>query len=333
MTIGENLTTFGGLPVVTVASDATEFPAQSGPVAWRYAADHDDSASAEASLYAWLQRVPDKESVTALLVGPWPQAYQQVAPIGELAAAAEFLTGLRHLFLGEMTFEENEISWINHGDMFEFLGAWQEQLETLRIRGSKGLVMDPIISSTLTELAFESGGLPGGIVEALGRSTLPALRDLELWLGSKWYGATVTAEQLALLLAGTATPALERLGLMDSDDPLRDVTALAGSPLLGRIRVLDLSKGVLGDECVPLLTGGAFAHLQRLVIDHHFLSAEGRSRLVEGLAGVRVELSDEQEADASEFPDAAEDFPGLASLPEAPEPVEPYAGRWVAVGE
>ncbi len=323
MTIGEHLQTFGGLPVVTVEGDAP-FPATDGPVAWRSAFEYDAPGSADEALAGWLARVPAPESVTALLVGPHPEPYDNLVPVGALAEAAGSFPALEHLFLAELTYEENEISWTHHGSLDPVLAALGGQLRTLRVRGGydydgsgapSPYTFTPFTSTSLRELAFESGGLPGEIVAALAASTLPALESLEIWFGSDNYGATTTVEQVAQLCASDGLPALTHLSLCNSEDPLAHLGALRGSPLLARIKELDLSKGVVGDECVEILTDASFAHLETIRIEHHYLTEEGVARLAAGLPdSLTIHLDEAQHI-------------------EDDDETGPYAGRWIEVSE
>lgn len=312
--IGENIEQFGGLPVVTVQAGA-QFEAQTGPVAWRYAAEYDDSTPAEESLAAWLAAVPAPETVTALLVGPWTEPYENDTPVAALAGAADRFPALTHLFIGEMTYEENEISWINHTALDPVLDAYVGRLVELRVRGANKLAFAPFTSTTLQTLAFETGGMPEGIVTSLAESNLPALTALELWLGTEEYGAGVTAEELAALAASPGLGSVRSLGLRNSDDPLRDLGALADSALLARITSLDLSLGVVGDECVDLLAGASFAHLERIDLTHHYLTEDGQARLRAALPNAEITIDEAEE------------------LEDEDEYEGPYAGRWVETGE
>lgn len=314
MTISENVDTFAGLPVITVEGE-DEFPTVEGPVAWRSAFDFDGPAPAEA-LPAWFARVPAPETVTALLIGPWAEAYENSTPVAQIAAAGERFPHLKHLFVAEMTFEENEISWINHENFDPLLAVWANRLETLRVRGSNNLTFTPFSSTTLKELAFESGGLPGSIVASVAGSTLPALTHLEFWLGDSNYGYSVTTDELSAALSGTATPALRHLGVRNSPEPLRDLEVIAASPLLGQLETLDLSLGVLGAECLPLLTGGGFSHLRSLDISHHFLGDEQLASLRAALPNTTVTADEQGELDDDEADSG-----------------ELYAGRYVSVSE
>ncbi|GAA3119173.1 hypothetical protein GCM10010466_07560 [Planomonospora alba] len=105
-----------------------------------------------------------------------------------LAAHAHRLPRLRSLFLGLVEPEHWEISWIQQGDITPVLEAFP-RLRRLDVRGSDGLVLRPVRHAHLEILRFETGGLPGHVVRALGRCELPALTHLELWRGTAPAGA------------------------------------------------------------------------------------------------------------------------------------------------
>lgn len=319
MSISENVTTFGGLPVVTVEGDQegrATFPAQSGPVAWRATFDYHEGGTPEEVLSTWITCVPEPETVQALLLGVWPEPYENQTPVQALVAASDRFPALKHLFIAEVTFEENEISWIDLGDLTPVIEAWAGRLETLRVRGSQNLVIAPFTSETLTELAFENGGLPAGVPQALAASTLPALRHLEIWLGDEEYGYDTTTVDVEALLANPSFGAVRHLGLRNVGEPLEYLTVIAASPLLAQLTTLDLSLGVFGDECVDLLTSGAFSHLTKIDLSHHYFTGRGITALRAGLSGTELVLDDHQ---------SLED--------EGDDPENPYDGRWIAVSE
>lgn len=312
MTISTSLSQFHGLPVATVET-GTPFPPVPGPVAWRYAVEGDgEDADHDGLLRSWLAGLPHPGSVTALVVGPWGDVYEAPLPLRPLIEAKPRLTGLRALFLGEMTFEECEISWITQTDITPVLRAFHDQLEVLYVRGGQHLVLQPGGSTVLRELVIETGGLDGSVVDAIARSRLPALQRLDLWLGTEEYGATTTDHELTPLLSGAATPNLQHLALKNSDRPLENIALLAGSPLLPRLMSLDLSMSTTGDECLPLLTSGAFAHLRGLDLHYHYLSDPAMDHLRQALPHTVLNLSEQEEPDSTEPEDS---------------------GRYVAVGE
>jgi hypothetical protein len=304
MTINERLTTFAGLRVVDFEpGENADTPGDPSAVAWRVAEnDYDDESEDQASpkflakFEAFLNS-PVAPAATAVIIGAWGYAAINPAPINEVCAAAPRLPALRHLFIGDVTFEECEISWIKQGDVTPVFAAYPDLL-TLRVRGTDGLDLRPVRHGALQEFAIESGGLPTSIIEVIAESDLPALRHLELWLGTDNYGGDANANDLATILTGARLPALEYLGLRDAEIADEVAAALAGAPVVARLKTLDLSLGALSDVgATALLTGQPLTHLRRLDLHHHFLSEPMMARLRDELtpAGVEVDLSDRQE--------------------------------------
>ena len=296
--INHHIDTFAGLPVVEFAPDQPP-PADPGAVAIRLSSGFEETEQFQAAwdaLFAadWVGQVP------ALVIGDWGDAYDSAIDIENLAAQADRLTSLRAVFLAELTQEESEISWIQQGDVTPLLRAFP-RLEVLRVRGSDGLELAAGTYPGLRELAVETGGLPVGIVRAIAASKLPALRHLELYLGTDNYGGDVDVPDLAPILAGANLPALTYLGLRDSEIADQVAAAVASAPVVARLHILDLSLGTLSDVgAAALLTGQPLTHLRKLDLHHHFLTEEMAERVRAELesAGVEVDLS-EAELDAS----------------------------------
>ena len=294
MTINEHVTTLNGLPVFSFDPEG-ELPEDSAAVAWRIEAEEFESPPEEfaARLEALVSRVPEGQ-IRALIIGEWGSAYDSGPPIDLLVSLAPRLSGLRALFLGEMTFEECEISWIHQGDVTPLLTAFPA-LEVLRVRGAEGLELQPVRHATLRELAFESGGLPGAVVRAVGASDLPVLRRLELWLGTSEYGADATVEDLGPILVGDRLPGLRHLALCDAEIADAVATAIATAPVVAQLDVLDLSMGVLSDEgATAMFAGQSLSVLERLDLHYHFLTPAMQERVTAALPEVEVDLSDAQ---------------------------------------
>lgn len=283
-------TTLAGLPVVTPKPGP--FPTVTGPVTWRYSVPHDLSESVrdEGILFReWVGAMPNRAEQTAVVLGMWATAYDSPPPLAALAEVAPELPALRHLFIGDMTFEECEISWINQDDYTGLLDAYGDRFETLWIRGTTYLELPTgHTHPALRDLQIESGGLPGTVVEAISSSNFPALERLGLWFGDAQYGADVTPEQYRALLDSRALSSVTHLGLANSDQCDERWPAIAESALLRRVTHLDLSRSTGGDELLPLLTGGAFGHLAELDVDENFFTDAGIAQLRAGLPGVRV---------------------------------------------
>lgn len=238
--------------------------------------------------------------VQALVIGNWGDPAESAPPIAEIAALAERMPDLRALFLADMTPDECEISWIQHGDITPLFAAFPA-LEVLRVRGSKGLTLAPVTHTALRELTFETGGLPGEVARAVAASDFPALEHLELWFGEEEYGCDATLPDIAPVLAGERLPALRHLGLRNCEFADLLAAALAEAPIVPRLTSLDLSLGLLSDEGVEaLLDGRPLTHLTSLDLHWHVISDDGLERLGSALPAVRIDTSESQTEEAED---------------------------------
>ncbi|MER7335860.1 MULTISPECIES: STM4015 family protein [unclassified Micromonospora] len=301
MTFGSHARTFAGRPVVDVPVDGP-LPTVDGAVSWRFSLWHFDE-TADYKLSDTFRAAFDRfvaqagPSVDSLVVGAWGYAAFNPAPIAQLCAAAPRLPALRALFLGDMTSEECEVSWMKVGDVSPLLTAYPE-LEVLRVRGGEDFAFSPVRHARLRELAVETGGLSRAFVGAVLDSDLPALTDLELWLGASDYGGDAQVSDLAPLLAGERFGALRRLGLRNAEIADDLAEALATAAVVPRLERLDLSLGTLGDRgAAALFAGQPLKHLTELDLHHHYLSEEMAASVVAALPGVRVDMSDPRKAD------------------------------------
>jgi len=301
MSISEHLTTFAGLPIVTYPTK--DMPPDPGAVAWRVSSSEFDDGDTEfAEVLKSLTDEPWAAGVTALVIGQWEEAYDEAIPDEVLLTALRRLPALTALFLGEMTFEECEISWIHHGNITPVFAACPG-LRTFAVRGASELVLEPVRHESLRSLTIESGGLPASVVAAVCASDLPALEHLELWLGDGYYGGDTDVADLAPILSGSRFPRLTSLGLKDSEIADAIAAAVAGAPVVARLRHLDLSMGVMTDAGgAALLAGQPLTHLTRLDLHHHYMSEPVLERLRAEIAaaGVDLDLSDAEGADSDE---------------------------------
>ncbi|MGW8528105.1 MULTISPECIES: STM4015 family protein [Nocardiopsidaceae] len=245
--------------------------------------------------------------VTALIVGYMGGDYEAMPPDevrDRLLDIAPKLTALRSLFFGEIRQQENEISWIEHGDLSPLLAAFPDLAEFTVRGGSAGLGLALGEHRALRSLTVQSGALRPEVVRDVCASPLPGLERLELWPGSKEYGGESTPEDLAPVLSGEAFPRLRHLGLRNAEELDDWIPALAGAPVLSSLDTLDLSLGTLTDEGARALLGApAFRGLKRLDLHHHYMSEETAARVRAEFAGagVEVDVSDPREPDVGEY--------------------------------
>ncbi|MFI7029751.1 STM4015 family protein [Microbispora rosea] len=283
--------TYAGLPVIEmVPHHDVEIP-DAGAVALLISCGWGDWDLDEA--FDALLNGVDTAKVPALVIGDWEDCYETSSEhiVGRLADAAARFPGLRSLFLGAISSDQAEISWIQQSDVTPLLEAFP-RLERLEVRGGTGLELRPVRHESLRVLRFETGGLPAEVVRAVGACDLLGLERLDLWLGVQDYGGNATVADLAPILSGERLPALRHLGLQDSEIQDEIVAAVASAPVVARLESLALSMGVLTDAGAEALLGGQpLTHLHTLDLHHHFLTDAMAARVAEALPGVEVDLS------------------------------------------
>jgi hypothetical protein len=302
MAIREHLKTFAGLKVQDYVPGSHFWRGGLGLVAYRLGIRQGPKPGHSfTELLDLYLAEPGAERTTGLVVGAWD--YEEMAGGGAgnsavvqaLVAVRERLPDLRSLFLGDVTYEECELSWLTQGDVGPLFTAYP-RLEEFRVRGANRLTFGRLRHDNLRSLAVETGGLPAAVLEEIGAADLPRLERLELWLGTPEYGGIADAVPLEPLLSGRGLPRLRYLGLRNSRCADAVARALVRSPLLERLRVLDLSLGNLSDDGArALLLSAAVARLARLDIHHHYVSR----KVVADLRGLGIDV----DADGPQEPD------------------------------
>jgi hypothetical protein len=296
MAIYEHMRDLLGKPVVDWPPVSSRLPKG---VVYRVALSYDQAEEGLrwTDVFADFLDRTDLDQTTGLVVGAWSFEMDTDSShvVEALVSASDLLPNLEALFVGDIVSEECEISWIVQSDVTPLLNAYPG-LTYLGVRGGNGLELSGLRHDRLTALVVESGGLGGRVVRDIVAAQLPALRHLELWLGTPDYGGTATVDDLAPLLAGDIFPALTYLGLRDSEIADQIAVAVADAPILKRIEVLDLSLGTLGDEgAAALLSSQVPARLHWLDLHHHFCSDEMVEKLLEsGRVDVRDQLATEK---------------------------------------
>jgi len=306
--------TFHGLPVHTPSPSYGTEPSEALPsadaVAWRVECDWEVQPEFDAVWRTFLDTV-DTAKVRALVIGPWwREDYTPFAPVLELIVAhADRFPALRGLFLADVVGEECEVSWLRMCDITPVLEALP-LLEEFVVRGcgQEGLGLRPVRHTALKSLRFESGGLPGDLVRAVAASELPALRRLDLWFGSSWYGGDATLADLGPILSGGTFPRLRHLGLQNSEVQDEIAAAVASAPVVAQLETLALSMGTLSDTGgEALLNGQPLNHLSTLDLRHHYLTEAVLDRIRAACAPAVVE-GDEAEEDYGDPDDEPERY-------------------------
>ena len=268
MAISQHLQHWLGNPLVDFQGELAD------PSATAYAlrVGYDDPPFGET--FQRLLNTAGVERLRSLVIGTWADEMYDCNSsivVDLLVQHRERLPGLRNLFLGEITYDEFEISWIVQSDMAPLLRAFPS-LEWLTVRGGTSLAFTYLDHPHLRGLVVETGGLPSTTLTQIVHGSLPQLEHLEVWLGSDNYGGDSSVDDLQPIL-NDRFPRLRGLGLCNSEYAPAIVEALARSAVLDRLQELNLSRGNLDDTSAQVLLRNArFRSLKVLDLSDNYLS-------------------------------------------------------------
>ena len=296
--ISENASTFIGMPVLDYERDqpaAAPPPKKRGFFSFgksesepepKKASDRTDVIYRFRSSWDEDNLVPNLEhflesglaaQARGIVIGSWyaDQPDRTAEGVVELLVkSASKLPQLAAIYLGDITSEENEMSWIHQCDLTPLLEAFP-QLQLLRTRGGDGLKLSKPEHAKLRGLALETGGLDVDVIRSVCMARFPSLEYLELWLGTDEYGANHGVADLQPILSGRLFPNLKYLGLRNSHIADDIAAVVVNSPVLQQIETLDLSLGVLTDEgAKSLLKLPASATLKNLNLHYNYISPD-----------------------------------------------------------
>jgi len=268
--ISRNAGTFIGKRVVDYDPEKPAKP----DVIYRFRGDYDENNTVE-NLQQFI--ASDAASgTTALVIGAWHGDDAELSPedvIEVLVKGKDRLSNLAAIYVGDITSEENEMSWINQCDLSPLLKAFPK-LQLLRSRGGQGLALSSPQHENLRGLAMETGGMDVSVVRSVCISNFPNLEYLELWLGTDEYGANFSVPDLQPILSGRLFPKLKYLGLRNSQQADDIAGVIVNSPIASRIETLDLSLGVLTDEGANALLKLSSPTLKKLNLHYNYFSPE-----------------------------------------------------------
>ncbi|MDO1449653.1 hypothetical protein Q0590_25470 [Rhodocytophaga aerolata] len=202
MTISDNLETFNGKSVVDFS--AAEGITELDEVVYRLRLDYEDfdkGRSITGLIESFCQH-PNASQVKELIIGAYDfdSSVNSSIVVDSLVVNKDILSNLTALFIGDITYEEQEISWIQQSNVEPLFTAFPK-LELFQIRGGEGLRLGKLSHNQLNKLIIETGGLPTAVIREIGNAQLPQLEHLELWLGSENYGFDASIEEFAPIYA------------------------------------------------------------------------------------------------------------------------------------
>ena len=233
-------------------------------------------------------------SLDELIVGCWGESYDN--PVQSLLDVfvenKDKLQHISRMFIGDMDYEECEVSWIEQGDYSNLLKALPN-LKSLTIKGSNELSLGNIDHNNLEELEIICGGLPTSVIKQIASARLPKLKKLNLYFGVEDYGFDGTSDDIASILKADYT----YLGLGGSEIQDEIVEKVVESKNLYNIKTLDLSNGTLTDKGGQMILDNIsmFKGLDKLDLTYHYLSEEMMQNLRN--TGINVILDEANEPD------------------------------------
>ncbi|MGB0384697.1 MAG: STM4015 family protein [Ardenticatenaceae bacterium] len=293
MAISGHVTSFAGREV----KDFDQGSGISDPLKVAYAlrVDYEDTFS---GLLDRLLQDPQATQLEALVIGSWAEEMydEDSAPVvADLVSARDRLPNLKALFIGDITYEEFGISWIQQSDMAPVLAAYPN-LEVLQVRGGNGLHFSSLRHDTLKKLVVQTGGLSPTTIADICAAHLPNLEHLELWLGSEDYGGDATVEDVVPIISGNLFPKLSYLGLADSEIADQIANALLQAPVMKQIKQLDMSMGTLSNKGAEALIDALIgSSVKWLDVSQNYLS----EKMIQRLSWLPLELlaDDQKEED------------------------------------
>ncbi len=216
-----------------------------------------------------------------LVIGNWGVWNGSCPPIIDgIVENKEKFSHIQKVFIGNMGYEECEVSWIEQGD-YSKLWAAMPQLKELTIKGSNELVLGEICHEELEALTIICGGLPVSVIQSIQNAKLPKLKKLLLFIGVEEYGFDGDENTIKELLTQAQFPELTYLGITNSEiqDELTEV--VLGSKFMEQITTLDLSNGTLTDKGGALLLEKIpqYPNIRKLDIHYNYLSVNMAKKL------------------------------------------------------
>lgn len=225
---------------------------------------------------------PDFPELTELIIGDWGGAYEEDCQpvIDGIVANAERFSHIEKLFIGDMDFEECEVSWIMQGN-YSRLWAAMPQLKSLTIKGSLELELGEICHEGLESLEIICGGLPSEVIRSIQNAKLPNLKRLLLYIGVEDYGFDGSPDTIKEFLEKAKFPKLSYLGLTDSEIQDEVAKAVLESKFVDQLHTLDLSMGTLTDKGGALLLEKipTLPNLKKLDLHFHYMTEEMEEKL------------------------------------------------------
>lgn len=260
--------------------------------------DYEDGGKNAKTMIADILADKELPELDELVIGCWGESWENDAQviIDGIVENKDKFSGITSLFVGDMDYEECEVSWIEQAD-YSAIWAAMPQLEKLTIKGSTNLSLGNIQHDHLKKLEIICGGLPKDVLASIGGAKLPSLEVLSLYIGVEDYGFDGTIDDIKAMIDKSDFPKLKELGILDSEIQDEVAEVVTDCKYMGQIASLDLSCGSLTDKGGQVLLEKlpSFENIKEVNLEYHFMSDDMMKKLT-GLSA-NVNVDDKQEED------------------------------------
>lgn len=260
----------------------------------------DEQGKNAATMIEDILKDPEFPKLEEVVIGCWGEAWDNAGGaqslVDGIVANKDKFSHIKSLFVGDMDYEDCEVSWIIQAD-YSALWDAMPQLEKLVIKGSSELTLGDIRHDNLKEFTIICGGLPASVIDEIQNAKLPSLQKLLLYMGVDDYGFDGDISTVKALLDKSDFPQLDYLGIVDSEIQDEIAQAVIDCKYMKQIQTLDLSLGTLTDKGGEILLNNLdkYPNLEQVDLHFHYLSEDMMKRL--GGLSVKVNLEEQQEAD------------------------------------
>ena len=260
--------------------------------------DYEDGKKNAKTMITEILEDPKLPELEEVIIGCWGESWDNDAqPIVDgMVENKDKFSNIKSLFIGDMDYEECEVSWIEQADYSKLWEAFP-QLEKLTIKGSTNLLLGKIKHENLKSLEIICGGLPKEVIQSIGEAELPELRNLYLYIGVEDYGFDGDVSDIEAMLTKSDFAKLEALGIMDSEIQDEITEVVVKSKYMEQIEELDLSMGSLSDKGGEILLKELPVHdnIKAVNLEYHFMTDAMMKKLKE--LSIDVNVEDQKEDD------------------------------------
>ena len=267
--------------------------------------DYEDGDKDAGTIAQEILNDPELKELKEIIIGCWGESYENSVQtiLDELVANKEKVLHIESLYVGDMTYEECEVSWIEQGDYSKLIAALPN-LKNLTIKGSNELSLKNLNHENLESLEIICGGLPKEVIQEIAISILPKIKKLNLYLGIDDYGFNGDIEDIKKLLENPYFKNLKYLGLGNSEIQDEIVEVTLNSNIISNLEVLDFSNGTLSNKGAEIIINNIdkLKGLKLLNLSYNFISDEIMEKLKKIPIEINVDEQMENDDDYGNYP-------------------------------